>query len=67
MSFHLSVIPSFCLEVFLGLAHWFVSETQHGARGPCLVVRDRAGSFLKNLFAPKMGKMGQKWVKSRVF
>ena len=36
------------------------SETQHGVRDPCLIVCDRAGFFLKNLFAQKMGKMGQK-------
>ena len=34
---------------------------------PCLVVRDRAGIFRKNLFIPKMGRMGQKWAKNRVF
>ena len=31
-------LPSFHLEVFLGLAHYFFSETQHGNRGPCGVV-----------------------------
>ena len=60
LPFRLSIIPSFCPEVFLGLAHWFVPETQHGARVPCLYMRDGAGFFLKSLFAPKMGKMGQK-------
>ena len=52
-----SVFPS---GSFLGIGSLVFSETQHGVRGPCLVVRDRARFFRKNLFAPKMGKMGQK-------
>ena len=56
-----SVFPSFRRKFSWD---WLIifSETQHSVRGPCLVVRDRAGFFLKNLFAPKMGKMGQKQV-----
>ena len=45
---------------FLEIGSLVFSETQFGVRGPYLVVRYRAGFFLKNLFAPKMGKMGQK-------
>ena len=52
-SVHPSVLLSFCLEVFLGLA-------QHGVRGPCGVLRDRAGFFGGKNIAQKMGKMGQK-------
>ena len=63
-----SVCPSVLLSrSFLWIGSLVFSETQHGVRGPCLVVHDRAGFFLKNLFAPKMGKTGQKWAKSRVF
>ena len=51
--FHLSVLPS---GSFLGIGSLVFSETQHGVWGPCLVVRDRAGFFFKNLFAPKMGQ-----------
>ena len=60
-----SILPSFCPSVFLsrsflGIGSLVFLETYHGVRGPCLVLRDRARIFLKNLFAPKMGKMGQK-------
>ena len=57
-----SALPSFRPSVgsFLGIGSLVFSETQHSVRWPCLVVRDRAGFFLKNLFAQKMGKMGQK-------
>ena len=48
------------LSVFLGIGSIVFSETQDVVRGPCLFVRGRAGFFLKNLFAQKMGKMGQK-------
>ena len=52
-----SILPSFCLKVFLGLAHF-----HHGVRGPCAAVRDRARFFeeKKKKIAPKMGKMEQK-------
>ena len=59
-----SVLPS---GSFLGISSLVFSETEHGVRGPYLVVRDRAGFFKKNLFAPKMGKMGPKWAKNSVF
>ena len=56
MKWGLSILPS---GSFLGIGSLVFSESQHGVN-PCLVVRDRAGFFLKNLFAPKMRKMGQK-------
>ena len=56
-SFHPSIFPS---GSFLGTGSMVFSETQHNVRGPCLVVRDRAGFLLKKIFARKMGKMGQK-------
>ena len=58
-SFSLSVLPS---RSFLGIGSLVLSETQYGARGPGLVVCDNAGFFIQNLFAPKLGKMGQKQV-----
>ena len=68
----LSVLPSFCPSVllsgsFLGIGSLVFSETQHGVRGPCVVVRDGARFSEKNLFAQKVGKMGQKWAKNMVF
>ena len=51
-SFHPSV---FLFGSFLGIGSLVFSETQHGFRGPCIVVRERAG-----LFVPKKGKIGQK-------
>ena len=44
------VCPSISL-VFSGI--------QHGDRGPCGVVYDRAGFFENNIFAPKMEKIRQ--------
>ena len=38
--FHPSVCLSICLKSFLGLVHYFFSETQHGVRNPCEVKRD---------------------------
>ena len=57
LSFLPSVLPS---GSFLGIGALGFSETQHGVRGLCGVVRDRVGFFGKKVFAPKMGKMGQK-------
>ena len=34
---------------------------------PSFVVRDRARFFEKNIFAQRIGKIDQKWVKNRVF
>ena len=62
-----SVHPSVLLSgSFFGIHSLVFSKTQHGVRGPC-VVHDRVRFFEKNLFAQKMGKMGQKWAKTRVF
>ena len=56
-----SVRPSvLSYESFLGIGSLVFSETHHGVRHPCFVVRDRTGFFGENLFDPKMGKMGQK-------
>ena len=63
------VCPSFCLSVllsgsFLGVGSLVFSETQHGVRDPCGVVRDRAGFFEEKKCCCKNGenglKMGQK-------
>ena len=51
---------------FLGTGSLVFCETQHVASDPCVVVGDRAGFFEKNIFAPKMEKVGQKRVKNRV-
>ena len=61
-----SILPSFCPEVFLGLAYSFFFETQHGVRGACGVMHDRQ-IFWKNFFVPKREKMTKKWAKNRVF
>ena len=53
------ICPSFCLEVFLGLAYSFFSETQHGVRGSCGVVHCRA-RFLEKKIAAKIEEMGKK-------
>ena len=52
LSFHLSV---FLFRSFFGIGSFVFSETQHGVRGPCVVVRGRVRFFGKNLFAQKMG------------
>ena len=60
--------PSFCLSGhFLGIVSLVCSKFWHDARNPYVVVRDRALFSRKNFFAPKIGKMGQKWAKNRVF
>ena len=43
----------------LGIGSLVFSRTQHGIRGPCAVLYDRAKLFGNNTFAPKMGKKGQ--------
>ena len=53
------VCPSFCQEIILELALYFLSGTQHDLRGPCGGVHDRIGFFENNIFAPRMGKIGQ--------
>ena len=64
--------PSFRLYVllsgsFLEIGSLVFSENQHGVRGPCLVVVDRAGFFLKKSFCPENWEMGKNWAKNRVF
>ena len=49
---HPSVLLSFWPEVFLGLAYYFFSETQHGVRGLCCVVCARARFFEKKICPP---------------
>ena len=71
-SFHPSILPSvfssFCLSGdFLGIAWLVFSKFWHGARNPYEIVCDRAGFSSKNFFALKVGKMGHKWAKNRVF
>ena len=53
-----SVLPSFCQRSFLRIGPLVFPETQHGVRGPCGVVRDKARFFGGKNFAPKMVKMG---------
>ena len=55
-----SILPSFCLKVFLGLAHF-----HHGVRGPCAAVRDRARFFEEK--KKKLPQKWGKWNKNRVF
>ena len=52
------VYLSFCSEVFMELALYFFSGTQHGVRGPCGAVYDRA-RFFEKMFYPKNGELGQ--------
>ena len=67
-----SVLPFFRLSVllsggFLWIGSLVFSKTQHCVRGLCVVVLERVGFFKKIFFVPKMGKMGQKCAKNRVF
>ena len=57
-SVHPSIIPS-----FRRIDSLVFSEIQHGSRGLCVVVGDRARFFEKKKFGPKMRKMDQ----NRVF
>ena len=70
MNYGLSVRPSvflsFRLSVWKFPWDWLISfsKTQHGVKGPCVVVRDRADMFFKIFFLfQKWGK----WSKNRVF
>ena len=56
-----SILPSFHPSVFLsgsflGMGSLFFSETQHGVRDPCVVVRE-SRIFFFLIFVSKMGKM----------
>ena len=44
---------------FLGIGYLVFSGLQHGVRGPCGVLHDRARFFENNIFAPKMAKISQ--------
>ena len=58
------VFLSFLLELFLGLADLFFSETQRDVRGSCGVVCDSDRLLGKNFSPPpKMEKIGQNWAK----
>ena len=50
----------FLSKSFLGIGSLVFSETQHSVKGQCVVVRDRAGFFLKKIFLSKNGKNGPK-------
>ena len=52
---------------FLRIGSFVFSETEHGVRGPYIVMSDRAGFFGKNPHRAKMTKNGQKWPKNMVF
>ena len=68
LSVLLSFYPSFPLSGhFLEIVSLIFSKFWHSGRIPCEVVRDRAGSFRKIFFAPKIGNMSPKWAKNRVF
>ena len=63
------VCLSFCPSVrhFLGIISLDFSKFWHDARNPYEVVCDRARFFRKIFFAPKIGKVGQKWAKTFFF
>ena len=68
LSVLLSKFPSFGLTGhFLGIVSLIFSKFWHGARIPCDVVLDRVGFSRKFFLPPKIGKMGPKWAKNRVF
>ena len=61
MSYELaSVCPSILLpsRSFLGIGSLVFSETQHGVRGLCGFVRDRARFFEEKKIVPNMVKLG---------
>ena len=66
MNYGLSVRPSvflsFRLSVWKFPWDWLISfsKTQHGVKGPCVVVRDRADMFFKIFFCPKNEVSGPK-------
>ena len=55
-----SVCPSILLpsRSFLGIGSLVFSETQHGVRGLCGFVRDRARFFEEKKIVPNMVKLG---------
>ena len=72
MKYGLSTFPSVLLSFhlfgcLLGIESLVFSKFWYDAKNPYEVVCDRAGFSRKNFFAPKIGKMNQKWVKNRGF
>ena len=67
LPFHPSFCPSICPGVCLEFVSLVFSKFWYNARNPYEVVCDRAGFSRKNFFAPKIGKMDQKWVKNGFF
>ena len=57
----------FLSRSFLEIGSLGFFGTQHGVKGPCVVVCDRAMFFENNIFASKMEKMCQKWAKNKAF
>ena len=57
-----NIIISFWPGIFIVLLVF--SKFWHGIRKPYEVVPDRGGFSVKRVFAPKFGKMDQKWAKS---
>ena len=62
-SVHPSVLPS---GHFLGIVSLIFSKFGHSARNPYKVVCDRTRFSVKNVFAPKIGKMVKMGVVSLV-
>ena len=58
-----------CLTVgcFLGTESLVFSKCWRGTRNPYEVACDRARFFINTFFAPKTGKIVQKWVKKEFF
>ena len=62
-----SARPSFFPLVFLGLVHFFFSETLYGVRVPYGDVHDRAQFLWKNPLPAKLTNNGQKMTQKWVF
>ena len=68
LSVRTSILLFFHLSVsFLGIGSLVFSETQHGVRGPYIVVCDRTRILGKRPCWAKMTKHRQKWPQNRVF
>ena len=63
LPFHLS----FCGKVLLELVYWFLLKLNILLGAYVVCVCDKAEFFEEKYFAPEMGKMDQKWTKSRGF
>ena len=65
-------IPSICLffclsRCFLGVVSLVFTKLWHSSRNPDETVCDRVEFSRKKKLAPKIAKVGQKWVKIRFF